>query len=160
MNARKLISMIPTTLCAMVGVLLFTGASAQATITHFYTGKSFGPGGISAGEPLGAFENPQSITVEQSTGDVYVYDESDEGAIYKFNSAGEPADFSALGSNVIEEVGEASGENEIAVDESGGPDSGDVYFASGESHKENESVLIYDAKGELRGELTQKLSKT
>src|ERR1700727_1957712 len=161
MKARRLILMIPTTLCAMAGVLLFTGAPAQAAITHFFTGKSFGPEGISVGEPVGAFEEPGGIPVEQSTGDVYVYDAaSDEGAIYKFNSAGEPVDFSTLGTNVIEEVGEAgSQDSEIAVDDSGGPDSGDIYFASGTSHAENQNVLIYNTEGELKGELSRNLSE-
>src|ERR1700727_956062 len=149
MNARKL---IPTTLCVMVGVLLFAGAAAQAALTHSFTGKAFGPEGISAGEPLGAFESLQGITVEQSTGDVYVCDaETDGGAIFKFDAEGEPVDFSGLGSNVIEGVGE--GEGEIAVDDSGGPDDGDIYFASGSSGTEN--VLIYSAKGEPAGELKE-----
>src|ERR1700727_348425 len=162
MNARRLISATLTTLCLAVGGVLVVGAAAQGAIAHFYTGRAFGPEGISGGESLGAFEKPGSIVVEQSTGDVYVYDgESDEGAIFKFNAAGEPVDFSGLGTNVIAEVGETSQleEVQIAVDDSGGPDSGDIYFASGGDGGEESNVRIYTAAGGLVGELSAKVSE-
>ena len=74
-------------------------ASASAAQTRPYTGVSFGPDGVGGSE---SFESIQSVAVDQSTGDVYVYD-SGEGKIYKFDSPGEPDDFSALGTNVIEQ---------------------------------------------------------
>jgi hypothetical protein len=151
MSARSLILRVVPSLCAMVGGLMFSGAAAQAEITYPYTG-SFGPQGVSIGVPLGEFEDTQSIAVDQGTGDVYVYDiESNGGSIYKFNAAGEPAEFSGLGSNAIEGVGEeaSSGEAQIAVDNSTGPDSGDIYAANGET------LRIYNSAGELKGELEE-----
>ena len=127
MNARRLILAI---LCTVSGVLVFSGAPALAMLTHPYTGHSLGSGGLD----LGTFSNLQGVAVEQSTGDVYVFDadaKSGTGAIYRFNSAGEPASFSALGTNVIKHVsvGAQSGVNEIAVS-SAGPTAGDIYLAS------------------------------
>ena len=140
-------------LCATIAAIAGQGApNASAALIHPYTGQSFGPAGLSAG----VFSDPQSVTVEQSSGDVYVYDAGFEGgSIYKFDAAGEPVDFSALGADAIEHVGEVfNGESEIAVDGSGGPDSGDIYFASAESGAHN--VLIYNAAGERVGEISEK----
>jgi hypothetical protein len=125
-------------------VVAFSGAPAQAAFTHPYTGASFGPGGVG----VGSFANAQGVAVDQSTGDVYV-DDAGEGRVYKFDAAGEPVDFSASGSNTIEGVGGAGGgENEIAVDGSSGPDSGDIYVAN------NSVVRIYAASGDFLGELS------
>ena len=45
-----------------------------------------------------------SIAVDQSNGDVYVFD-ARQGAIYKFNSAGEPQEFTGLKADAIEGIG-------------------------------------------------------
>jgi hypothetical protein len=135
-------------------------APAWGAITHSYTEKSFGPEGMtSSGTPVGAFSELQSITVDQKTKDVYVYDAGlGGGSIFKFNSAGEPLEFSALHTNVIEHVGAVdSDEGELAVDSSSGPDTGDIYFASGES--DGEKVLIYNPAGEPAGELSESEGK-
>ncbi|HEY3865875.1 MAG TPA: hypothetical protein VGL54_07310 [Solirubrobacteraceae bacterium] len=138
MNARRLISATLTTLGVIAGVLLFAGAPALAALTHPFTGKSFGPEGISAGGPLGAFSEPQSIAVEQGTGDVFVYDVGEGGRVYKFSAAGDPVDFSSTSTNVIEGLGGGAEESQIAVDNSSGPDKGDIYVDTGQE------VLIYD----------------
>jgi hypothetical protein len=132
------------TLAAAGTALAFTGAVASAAVEHTLI-FSFGPGGPGSG----AFSNIQAAAVDQSTGDVYVYDKGAE-AIYKFNAAGEPAEFSALKSSVIEGVGGAArNENQLAVDSSTGPAEGDIYFAKGPG-----SVAIYGPDGSPRGALT------
>jgi hypothetical protein len=69
-------------------------------------------------------------------------------AIYKFNSAGEPQEFTALKTDEIEGVaGAGEGENEIAVDSSSDPAKGDIYVANGSN------VAIYSSSGSPLGEL-------
>jgi hypothetical protein len=93
---------------------------------------------------LGSFKLPdiQSIAVDKA-GDIYVYNPSEGGSIHKYDPAGAPVEFSA-GVPVIEGVGGGgNGENELAVDNSTGPDQGDIYVAN------NSVVLIYGANGKL-----------
>jgi hypothetical protein len=128
-------------LTAACVALVLSATAAQAAITHPYIG-SFGPASGSFGQVAG-------IAVEQSTQDVYVYDDSEGGQIYKFNANGEPVDFSGLGGNVIESVGQAgSAEEQLAVDDSAGPAKGDIYAAN------NREVIIYSAAGAKLGTLT------
>src|SRR5665213_3465532 len=148
MNARGLILAALAALCTMAGVLLFSGAPAQAELSHLYTGHSFGPGGLGVG--TFSAEQPLGVAVEQSSGDVYVYDVGAAGgSIYKFNASGEPVDFSALGANVIKGVGSDIGSlyTQIAVS-SAGPSVGDIYVANYGS-----DVHIYGPEGSLIGEL-------
>lgn len=129
--------------CALAVIVL--SADAQAALTHKYTGMSFGPAGTGAPD----FEQVVGVTVRQSTGDVFVYDQASGGSVYKFDEKGEPVNFSSTGTNVITGVGAASpSENEIAVDDSIGPDSGDIYVAN------NSVVRIYSESGAFLGELT------
>lgn len=101
----------------MLAILVIAGllasAPAQALLTHPFVG-SFGP----EGPGKGTFTEPQSIAVGPG-GDVYVFDNGGEGAIYRFNANGEPADFAGRGTNVIAPVGRAApDEEQIAVDSS------------------------------------------
>jgi hypothetical protein len=130
------------TALAMCGLF---AAPGRAALTHQYIG-SFGPSGTGPG----AFGFVQSVTVDQSTQDVYVYDDSQGGRIYKFDGAGEPVAFSGLASgNEIESVGTAGeAEVELAVDDSSGPDKGDIYIAN------TKEVAIYSAAGVKIGSLT------
>src|SRR5262249_55708825 len=80
--------------------------SAWAVPRAQYSGVSFGPDGTSST----SFTNLQSITVDQSTGTVYVYDATAE-SLYKFDAEGNPVNFSALGTNVIPGVGGAARTN-------------------------------------------------
>lgn len=133
MNARRLVLAV---LCGLAGGLLFTGSVAQAGLFRPFVSS------------FGSFSEVQGIAVEQSTGDVYVLDAGNH-SVSKFDASGTPVDFSALGTNVIEGVGGAgNGENEIAVDNSSGPDSGDIYVAN------NSVVRIYGSTGTFLGELT------
>ncbi|HEY3759628.1 MAG TPA: hypothetical protein VGL37_07680 [Solirubrobacteraceae bacterium] len=133
MNARRLISVTLTTLGVIASGLLFAGAPAQAASVRSQIG-AFGPGGPG----VGVFSKPQSITVEQGTGDVFVYDVGEGGRVYKFDAAGNPVDFSSTSTNVIEGVGGGAKESQITVDSSSGPDKGDIYVDTGQE------VLIYN----------------
>ncbi len=127
MNARRLTLTSLVWLCVLAGGLAFSGAVAQAEFTHPFV-SSFSPG---------LFLNPQGIAVEQASGTVYVYDAGSE-SVYKFDAAGEPAEFSALKSDAIVGVGgRSSAENEIAVDNV----NGDVYVANGSR------IEIYEPDG-------------
>jgi Tol biopolymer transport system component len=128
----------------LVAVLVFS-APALASKERPYTGVSFGP----TGTGVGSFVSVQGVTVDQATGDVFVYDDGEGGRIYKFDAAGEPVNFSALGTNVITGVGSGGGaEDEVAVDSSSGPAAGDIYAAN------NGEVKIYSAEGSSLGSLS------
>jgi hypothetical protein len=88
------------------------------------------------------------VTVDQASGDVFVFDKAEGGRIYKFDSTGAPVDFSSTGTNVIENVGSAGfDEEELAVDDSSGPGAGDIYIAH------SSGVGVYAASGAFLGEL-------
>jgi hypothetical protein len=135
---RKLLAALFLVLFALLA------AGAQASTTHPYL-ASFGPGGVGSG----SFGDVAGVTVEQSSGDVFVYDKAEGGRVYKFDENGEPVDFSSTSTNVIEGVGSAGeDEEEIAVDDSSGPDAGDIYVAN------NSTVQIYSESGAFLGELS------
>jgi hypothetical protein len=146
MRLTSLSVVLSSVLVVLLAFLCFSVTPAGALTTHPYTGLAFGPGGPG----VGTFSNLQSVAVDQSTGDVYVYDDKAGGRIYKFDAAGQPVAFSALSSNVIENVGEAgASEVQVAVDSSTGPARGDVYVADGSA------VRIYDAAGVQVGALSE-----
>jgi hypothetical protein len=142
MRSTKTMTVALAGVCAL---LLLTGTAAQAVVTHPYVG-SFGPGGPG----VGTFGQIAGVAVDQSTQDVYVYDDSEGGRIDKLDAEGEPVAFAGLaGSNAIDGVGVAgTGEEELAVDESTGPDKGDIYVAL------SREVAIYSAAGVKLGSLT------
>ena len=139
--SQRLLRILVAAVC-VVGATLTLSGLAQAKLVRPNTG-SFGPAGLG----VGTFGQIKSIAVEQASGDVYVYDETNK-AIYKFTATGEPANFSSTGTNEIEGVSYAGGQHvQIAVDSSSGPDKGDIYFATGLG------VDIYSAAGVKLGEL-------
>ncbi|MGA9284189.1 MAG: hypothetical protein WBV85_01985 [Solirubrobacteraceae bacterium] len=121
-------------------LLLATGTTtATAALTHPFLSS------------FGAFASVESIATD-SAGNVYVYD-GGAGAIYKFDAAGSPVDFSATGTNAISNVGFAfDSEGEIAVDNSPGPAKGDIYIARGVYN----GVPVYNVAGQQVGELTER----
>jgi hypothetical protein len=131
MIVRRLVSrgLFALTLAGMT--LALAGASASAAVEHEFL-FSFGPGG------------PGAIAVDQSSGDVYVVSGS---SLFKFNSAGEPQEFSGLKADAIENFG-GGRPGSLAVDNSSGPAKGDIYTATGGS------VEIYGEDGLRLGELT------
>ena len=129
-------------------VLAVSGPSASAATPPFL--RAFGPGGFTASVPAGAFTNLQGIAVDQANGDVYAYD-AGIGSIYKFNAAGEPANFSGLGTNVITGAGEPhNNEGELAVDNSTGATKGNIYVSTGNvaGNANQNEVLIFNEAGE------------
>lgn len=121
-------------LLAAAGLACSGGTAAAATVHTFVSS-------------FGSFANVQGLAVDESSGAVYVLD-ADDGSLHKFSATGAPANFSALGTSVIEGVGSlGKGENQVAVDNSAGPANGDIYIANG-SH-----VGIYAADGSSLGEL-------
>lgn len=99
---------------------------------------------------FGSFTNIQGIAVDDSSGAVYVYD-AGLGEIFKFDASGAPSNFTATGTNTISGVGSpfGGGEAEIAVDNSSGPDKGDIYIAIGGTA----NIGVYDVAGNRVGEL-------
>jgi hypothetical protein len=128
--------------------------------THLYTGTSFGPDGVGGTE---SFEYVQSLAVDPANGDTYVYD-GGAGKVYKFDSAGAPANFSATGSNAISGVG-GSGSGggalfQVALAPAGsaGGTAGDIYVANGSSGPG--VIQIYAPSGAKLGELEQGVATT
>jgi hypothetical protein len=122
------------TLLALAGALLLPSAQAGANLVNFSLTSSFG-----------SFRT-NSIAVDESSGDVYALSGS---AIYKFDAYGNPVNFSALGSNVIEGLNVESRSDQIAVDNSSGPAKGDIYVATGSG------VVIFGQGGESLGALEE-----
>ncbi|HXB65029.1 MAG TPA: hypothetical protein VNV42_09175 [Solirubrobacteraceae bacterium] len=112
---------------------------------------NFGP----LGHGAGTFPDVQGIAVDQATGNVYVYVESDGGAVYKFNSSGEPVDFSATDeTNEIEGLAAKGGdEEELAISEAG-PGKGELYVAEGEG------VEVFALEGAHAGEKLGRLTRS
>lgn len=101
---------------------------------------------------FGSFGAIQGIAVDESTGDVYVYD-GERGEILKFDANGTPTDFSALGTNTITgvgTVGSASGyaESELAVDNSTGSGKGNIYLAQADG-----TIRVYNEAGKALSEI-------
>ncbi len=138
---------------AVAAALTLSASPALAAKIHPYTGTSFGPDGAAGSE---TFANVQGVAVDQTTEEVYVYD-AGAGKVYKFDSAGEPVNFSALTGNAIEGAGgTGAGENGIAVAPAGSPGgtAGDIYVAR------STAVLVYAPSGEMLGELTAEGKET
>jgi hypothetical protein len=138
MGARRVV-VRSLVLCA-VGLCSVWCGSASAKILHPYL-SSFGAFGATV----------EGVAVDQSSGDVYVYDSS-AGAIDKFDASGAPVEFTASKTSQITGVpGSGNAEGELAVDNSAGPAKGDIYV----SHGGTTNVLIYSEAGSQIGELTQ-----
>jgi len=125
-----------------------TAPAAFGKQLHLYSGVSFGPEGVAGSR---TFSGVQSIAVDQSSGNVFVYDVG-AGTIFKFDAAGNPAPFSSTGTNELGGVGGSGSEseNQFAIAPAGAPGgtAGDIYVANNSN-----SILIYSAAGSLLGEL-------
>jgi len=169
---RRLAAPLGLAFAALLLFLLPSGASAAA-LTHV---GAFG----SANQPT--FSGPAGIAVDQSTHQVYVINMANfEGTVSRWNEDGSPANFAALGTNVLDGKGNGSGpgsggsctppsaecdetprngmlgnfegpnEVQIAIDESNGPAAGDIYVTDSTSWV----VDIFSAEGEYLGQLNE-----
>jgi hypothetical protein len=113
----------------------------------------------SAAQP--AFAEPAAMAVDRSTGDLLVID-ARAGTVSRYHSDGTPADFSALGINVIDGAGPgdetpqgrfvfaAATEVQVAVDDSGGVTDGDIYVTDAF----NGVVDVFESTGSYLGQLS------
>jgi hypothetical protein len=122
-----------TTLVTLI-TLAFVATTAQAA--NYGITSSFG-----------TFVEPADVAVDQSTGDVYVVDTGvSPEAVYKFDVAGKPVNFTALGTNALTGhtgaadatpqggfslygLGSYGSGATVAIDSSGGATNGDIYVA-------------------------------
>jgi hypothetical protein len=124
--------------------------STAAALEHPFLGTFGG-----ANEP--SFTDAQGMAVDPDTGDLLVIDagnrEPEEGTLSRWNPDGTPSDFSALGTNVIEDLSFRFPEGgQVAVDNSGGPTDGNIYVTNRVSPAE---VRIFDKDGNSLGQLTE-----
>ncbi|HEU0249302.1 MAG TPA: NHL repeat-containing protein, partial [Solirubrobacteraceae bacterium] len=99
-------------------------------------------------------ESPQSLAVDQVSGDVYVLD-TQGNQLLRFSAGGAPVDFTAgpgAGTNAIPSIGVQGfpGFDQVAVDGSNGPAKGDIYVTNSGSRQ----VRVFAASGESLGTLT------
>jgi hypothetical protein len=157
MRARFVV-VILVALCAAAGALAVS-APAWAGTTHKFLSS------------FGSFQNPQALAVQQASGDVLVVNQEAQ-KVERFTAVGAPAEFSALGSNAIDGAGGGEcpsvpadcdqtpqggfsfgspSQAEVAVDESGGADNGDVYVTD----TFHNVVDIFAADGRYLGQLSE-----
>jgi hypothetical protein len=149
---------------AVLACLALSVAPASAKRTHLFQ-EPFG----SAAQPT---FRPKSIALDRSSGDLLVVD-SKEQTVSRFHADGTPADFSALGTNVIDAKGNGNcatvpadcdqtpqdgflftsgaGEEQIAVDSTA--TDGNIYVTQGPQAAGN-LVDIFAGSGRYLGQLT------
>ncbi len=137
---------------ALLGALACTLARAAGAVAM--------PSAPVAEFPAGdALEQPQSLAVDASSGDVYVLDSASE-TIDKFDAAGNPVAFTATGSYISGnqltgtptgglELDGAASASEIAVDNAAGPFAGDIFVAAENAR----AVEVFASDGEYLGAL-------
>jgi hypothetical protein len=135
---------------------LLMPSASSALVTHSFL-ETFG----SANQPTVA--KPEDLALDQSNGDLLVFDAGTEGGptISRFRSDGTPRNFSALDTNVIDgsETPQGAlspsslggGTVQIAVDNSAGATSGNIYVTQANEHL----VDVFDNDGSYLGQLTE-----
>ncbi len=115
---------------------------------------SAAPGDYALLSSFGAFSAPQAVGADAATGDIYVVD-AGSGNVQRFDAAGNPHAFAALGTNVLDGTstpggGFAFAGTQVAVDRSGGATDGAIYVANSYY-----GVLdVFKQNGEYAGQLT------
>jgi hypothetical protein len=160
--ARRLA--LPVSVFAALTALMVVAIPASASKTHGFK-ETFG----SAAQP--SFTSARGIAVDQSTGDVLVMDAGSPPSIKRYNPDGTAANFSGLGTNVID--GEGTGncatvpadcdqtpqnglsfasanESQLAVDNSGTATDGNIYVTQGSPN----AINIFSSEGKSLGQLT------
>ncbi len=114
-------------------------------------------------EELGRVQGPvsASMTIDQSNGDIYVRE--DFGGVRRFDAAGNPKPFAALGTNILD-GSEANGAaddiplrgygffypGEVAIDNSGTATDGTIYVAESEANE----TQVFAPDGTYKGSLS------
>jgi hypothetical protein len=145
-------------LCALAGALVTLAlAAAPASALKVYPFlEEFG----SLAKPT--FGDQRDLAVDQGTGNLLVVD-AESDSIRRFNPDGTAADFSALGTNVIDGQGPGADEtpqnglgfngqftaSQIAIDDSGTATDGNIY-ATGPGDR----ITVFSEAGEYLGQLT------
>ena len=156
----------------LMGVTVFPSL-ASAAFTHPFLGSFCEPSGVGIAPCAPSFGEPAGMAVDPSTGDLLVINLEEPGAghfdgtLSRYHGDGTPADFSALGTNVID--GHAGGEDatpqgeilrnegfgpaevEVAVAPPGsaGGTAGDIYVTDAL----NERVDIFESTGKHIGQI-------
>jgi DNA-binding beta-propeller fold protein YncE len=144
-------------LSLFAGLILLLPASASAVPEHPFLGNLG-----TAEEPT--FAKAEGMAIDQSTGDLLVIDAGTgpgTGSVSRWHSDGTPADFSALGTNVIDgsDTPEGGlsfggpGEVQIAVDHSGTATDGRIYIPQFEGVPD--VVDIFASDGSFLGQLSE-----
>ena len=153
-SARSLCGRATLALTGALVVASLGAGSAEASQTHYFEGI-FGP----ASQP--SFEEASRIAIDRSDGDLLVVDRG-AGTVSRWHAEGNAAEFSALGSNVVDGKGGADqtpeeglglgsfNRIEIAVDNSGTATDGDIYL-TGNADK---LVNVFSSNGAYLGQLT------
>jgi hypothetical protein len=155
-------------LAAALAVLALAASPASASKTRFLQG-TFG----SAAQP--SFANAEGMAVDQDTGDLIVIDFGAQ-TVSRYHEDGTPAEFSALGANVID-AKKGSGEkvcaeepascdetpqhsfefygsadaDQVAVDNSGGVTDGNIYI----TQTSKDLIDVFASTGAYLGQLTK-----
>jgi hypothetical protein len=137
-----------------LALLALAAAPAAAQQTHLRL-ETFPP----------IFNSSNSLTVDQSTGDLLVID-AGATTVSRWNPDGTPASFSALGTNVIDAKGAGdgtpedgfsftgpAGEQQVAVDNSGTATDGDIYVTQQKNDGSLHLVDVFASSGEYKGQL-------
>ena len=145
---KKLLCLSMLVASALLVQMTAAVAPAGAAVTHPYLGS------------FGSFVSPQSLAVDQATGDVYVLDAGTATGtaprlVARFDADGNPSPFPAVGSNVLDGGNTVYGKfnfgmgatAQVVVDHSGGATDGTVYIAS----TIDGIVYQYDRSGTLLG---------
>jgi hypothetical protein len=152
--ARRLLLPL-SVFAAILAAMALIAASAGATKTHLFK-EVFG----SAAQP--SFGLPQGIAVDQPTGDVLILESRGTPSIKRYHADGTPANFPALGTNVIDGTGAGDEtpqnglvfgpgyESQIAVDNSGGATDGDIYV----TQRSPNVINIFASTGAYLGQLS------
>jgi hypothetical protein len=151
-QVRRLV--LPFAVLAALVSLMVAAFPASAITTHPFK-EVLG----SVAQP--SFGSAQGIAVDQPSGDVLVMD-AGTSTIQRFNPDGTPANFAALGTNVIDGQGTGDetpqgslsfaspGESQIAVDNSGTATDGNIYVTESSPNVIN----VFSDEGEYLGNLS------
>jgi hypothetical protein len=133
-DARRVMVMSSLLSAALLGGWAAIASQASLAAGTYKLESSFGAPGGGTGE----FEEPGSVAVEASTGDVFVID-TEGNRVEKFEPAHEPGKYEAVGAITAagSEPFEFKDHPGIAVDNSSGAYAGDVYVVSGKPKKQS-----------------------